>query len=1080
MLNYYSWAPGVLFVLLTAIVYWPTLGNRFVWDDDDYVQENGTLSSPAGLNAIWSDPAATPQYYPLVHTSYWIEHALWGLNPRGYHIDNLLLHAVAALLVWRLLVRLAVPGAWLAAAFFAVHPVEVESVAWITERKNVLSCVFALGSMLAYLRFAPPTPQTSLATDNARTRTNGAYYALAFVLYAAALLSKTVTATVPAVLLVIYWWKQGKFSWREAASLLPFFALGLALSAVTISLEETQVGAVGESWNLSPFERVLIAGRAVWFYAGKLAWPHPLIFFYPRWIIDASVAWQYLFPASAVGAIVTLWLARRRIGRGPLAAVLIFVGVLTPALGFFNVYPFQYSFVADHFQYHASIALIALAAALLVTTNGYFMPSRQRLGWFGGCCLLAILALVAQRRTHAFQDRQTLLEDTLAQNPTAWVVPLNLGYVLFEEGKYDESIPLFQSAVKIRQQLADDHPKIGHYQDGLAACLDQLSTAQHKAKRFADATTSRGRAIAIRESLVSAHPTILEYANRLAGSYVELGTIERDERHALEAETAFTRALAIRLPIVRDAPKGADYSSDLAWAYAHLALAQRDLGKTSAADASQREALAIRTSLVEEHPNVITYRANLAQNYVDLGVLQRDLKQGGEAEKSFQTAIDLREQIVREAPQDRDYREDLGWSYVQRALAQQSQGKAADALASHRRALEIREKLAAEHPNVGKYRNDVAASYVDLGYLLPAEEAVLAYRKAIAVREQLIREQPTEAQYQQSLAATYQLLASAYQSRGKLVEALATRKRLCEVREQLAAARPEESAAAAASYVDLAFLERNLGKRSEAEIAFRKAIALREQALDSGKADDEVRAHLAGTYIELAIDEREDGRTAESIASCQKAIGIYEALRVAHPTAADVTAGLGWAFANLGVAQIACGDAAEAVDACRKSVAIRELLVRDQPELNDHKLTLEAGLGWSYANLGVALSLTGELAEAENCLRKAIQIRAKLVLDNSTAVDHQHEIALSCRDLASVKRAMGKTDDAIILYRAAIEIREPLVAANPGDVAFRLQLARDLRDCGTLLAAADELTESARMLERAEQLTAAAATPTKE
>ena len=380
-LNHYSWAPGVLLVLLSAIVYWPTLGNRFVWDDDDYVQENGTLSSTAGLNAIWSDPAATPQYYPLVHTSYWIEHAFWGLNPRGYHIDNLLLHAAAALLVWRLLVCLAVPGAWLAAAIFAIHPVEVESVAWITERKNVLSCVFALSSMLAYLRFAPPTLLAPTAPRNTARRVDGAFYVLAFVLYVAALLSKTVTATVPAVLLVIYWWKQGTFSWREAARLLPFFAVGLAFSAVTISLEKTQVGAVGESWNLSPVERVLIAGRAVWFYAGKLAWPHPLIFFYPRWIIDATVAWQYLFPAAAVGAIIALWLARRRIGRGPLAALLIFMGVLTPALGFFNVYPFQYSFVADHFQYHASIALIALAAALLATANGHFTPSRK--SWAG-------------------------------------------------------------------------------------------------------------------------------------------------------------------------------------------------------------------------------------------------------------------------------------------------------------------------------------------------------------------------------------------------------------------------------------------------------------------------------------------------------------------------------------------------------------------------------------------------------------------------------------------------------------------------------------------------------------------------
>ena len=271
------WLWGASLVLLACVAYWPTLGNGFIWDDDDYVQNNMTLASPAGLRNIWFKLGAVPQYYPLVHSTFWIEHRLWGLDARGYHAVNLLLHALSAVLVWRLLARLAVPGAWLAAAVFAVHPVGVESVAWVTERKNVLSCALALGSMLAYLRFSP----ADVASDD-RARGAWRYYVLALVLYVAAVLSKTVTASVPAVLLVVYWWKRGRVSGRDVIRLIPFFAWGLGLSAVTVWMEKTFVGAHGEEWNISPLERMLIAGRALWFYAGKLAWPYPLIFFYPR------------------------------------------------------------------------------------------------------------------------------------------------------------------------------------------------------------------------------------------------------------------------------------------------------------------------------------------------------------------------------------------------------------------------------------------------------------------------------------------------------------------------------------------------------------------------------------------------------------------------------------------------------------------------------------------------------------------------------------------------------------------------------------------------------------------------------
>jgi tetratricopeptide (TPR) repeat protein len=453
------WLGAAALVFFVVGVYLPTLEAGFIWDDDVYVQENPTLGSLAGLRDIWFRLGAVPQYYPLVHTSYWLEHEVWGTQPAGYHVVNLLLHALAALLVWRLLARLSVPGAWLAAAIFAVHPVAVESVAWITERKNVLSFPLALGAILAYLRFSPPETATQpRATAGAGMR--WLFYALALALFMLALASKTVTASVPAVLLVIYWWKRG-VTRRDVVLLAPLFVVGLAMAGVTVWMERTFVGASGQEWDFSLVDRLLIAGRALWFYAGKLVWPHPLVFFYPRWTIDSSALWQYLYPAAAVAVIVALWLARNRVGRGPLAAVLIFAGVLAPALGFFDVYPFIFSFVADHFQYHASVALVALFAAMLSVAVRRLAPRSAWIMPLAAVMILAPLAVTAHRRTAVYHDLTTLYEDTIAANPEAWAAHVNLGYALQREGQFDEAVDHYRRALAINQRQTSVRVRLG-------------------------------------------------------------------------------------------------------------------------------------------------------------------------------------------------------------------------------------------------------------------------------------------------------------------------------------------------------------------------------------------------------------------------------------------------------------------------------------------------------------------------------------------------------------------------------------------------------------------------------------------
>ena len=298
-----DWLPALALLAAVVLAYQPAWNAQPVWDDNGHITKPA-LRSWEGLARIWTQPGATQQYYPLTHSLFWLEHRLWGDTPAGYHLVNILLHAALALLLLKVLRRLEAPGAWLAAGLWALHPVQVESVAWISELKNTLSGVCYAGAALAYLRF-----------DRERKPMS---YALALALFVAGLLAKTVVATLPAALLLVLWWKGKKLGWKkDLLPLAPFFLAGLSLGLFTTWMERTTIIAGDAAlYHLSIIGRFLVAGRDFWFYLGKLAWPHPLIFIYPRWDMSAAVGWQFLFPLAALLLAVALWRWQRQFGQG--------------------------------------------------------------------------------------------------------------------------------------------------------------------------------------------------------------------------------------------------------------------------------------------------------------------------------------------------------------------------------------------------------------------------------------------------------------------------------------------------------------------------------------------------------------------------------------------------------------------------------------------------------------------------------------------------------------------------------------------------------------------------------------------
>jgi protein O-mannosyl-transferase len=562
-----AWVLLVLLVLVTILAYQPVWHAGFTWDDDDYITKNSTLHTLDGLRLIWFAPGATIQYYPLTFTTFWMEYHLWGLNPLGYHLVNVSLHAGNAILIWLILRKLNVRGAWLTAGIFALHPVCVESVAWVTERKNTLSGLFYLGSMLVALKFWLPVETSSESymtgcdKDSKAVFGERKFYWLAFVFYICALWSKTTTLPLPAVIMLLVWWKRGRVIWRDIYPLGPFMAVGVAIGLITMHAEKA-LGAVGNEQALSSLQGCLLASRDVWFYLGKLFWPHSLVFVYPRWKINASEWTAYLPVLALVAGLSILWWKRNGWGRAPLVAFLYFVALLFLVLGFFNVFYFRYSFVADHFQYLASIGPLALAAAGITTALGSLRKINLFLKpVFCGAFLLT-LGVLTWRQSRMYADVETLWRTTIDRNPACWMAHGNLGDVLLKEGRSNEAIVQLQQALAIKPDEAITHNDLGN------ALLER--------GEMDEAIACFQRAIAIQPDYAAAH-------YNLGGSLLQKGQVNEAIEH-------YQRAIAIQ--------------PDFAEAHNNLGNALLQSGRVDEAMAHFQRALAIEPDYAAAHYNL--------------------------------------------------------------------------------------------------------------------------------------------------------------------------------------------------------------------------------------------------------------------------------------------------------------------------------------------------------------------------------------------------------------------------------------------------------------------------------------------
>jgi protein O-mannosyl-transferase len=655
-------------IAATLIAYLPVWHAGFIWDDDILLTANPLVKDPHGWYRFWCT-TTTPDYFPMTATSFWLEWRLWGANATGYHVTNVLLHTANAILLWCMLVRLKIPGAKLAAAIFALHPVNVASVAWIAERKNTLAMFFFMWTLLCYLKF----------DDTKLYR----WYWVSIGAFALALLSKTAAAPLPLVLIGVGWWRHRRVGWKDIFQSMAFFGLAGLLALITIWFQyhnaiSHDIVRMDGFWS-----RLAIAGQAVWFYFYKAVFPIGLVPVYPRWHIGAVSIFSFVPALLLAVAFFLFWRYRATWGKAPLFGLGYSVVMFLPVLGFLNIYFFRYSLVADHYQYFAIIGIITLAAAGMMITLDRF----KKLKIFFCGALLLLLGVLTWRQVKIYHNAETLWEATLAGNPDCAVAHEGLGLVLLQNGKASESVTHFQQALQILPDYAQAYCNLGIalIQEGsVDEAISNYQAALQINPRYAVAHDNLGSALLRKGSVDEAiahfqealqiKPDYAEAENNLGNALLQKGSVD-------EAIKQFQRALQI-------SPGYAD---------AHNNLGNALLRKGSVDEAIKQFLMALQIK-----PDDAKACYNLGGALLQKGSVD-------EAITNFQKALQIK-------PDYAEAENNLGGALLQK-------GDVDDAVAQFQKALQI-------NPHDAETYNNLGGALLQKG---DVEDAVVQFQKALEI-----------------------------------------------------------------------------------------------------------------------------------------------------------------------------------------------------------------------------------------------------------------------------------------------------------------------------------------------------------
>lgn len=606
------WAGYGLLGFVLCLIYSPALHGGFLWDDNAWTSDLAQVTQDwQGLWRMWSEPAILQQFYPVTGTSFWLDRQLWGAWTLPYHVENLLLHGLSAVLLWKLLSRLEIPGAALAAAIFALHPVMVESVAWITQRKNVLSLVFLLGGLLAYHK------GIRRQGEEEKDCPHPVWVVLGMVLGVLALLSKiTAFVFVPAVVLMIGW-QHGQPRWKQCIlPLWPLLVVTLVLGTLIAWLETHHVGAQGKDFSTPFAQRCITAGRAFWFYPAKLLWPQDLCFIYPDWRAAPFRAWHWLPAISAVMVLAGVAWSR---WRGVASAVWFYALAVFPVLGFMDTYAARYSPVWDHWGYVPSLGIIVLVSALLAKTASSFLRHRW-LRCAAAALLLSTLGLLSWQHCHAFRDMETLWRTTLAINPDCWLAHNNLGTLLPPQ----EALLHYQKSAELRPDYAQAWHNLG-------STLVQTGDPERALEPLAKAL---GLEPLFTEGWIDSGVALLRLARPAEAGAKFQRALEIDPK-AARAESGLALAL-LQAGKVEEALQHASRAVELAPAFAE---AQNNLGTVLLAAGRHEEAGRAHAEAVRLAPDAATFAFNLGNLLLQQGRL-------AEAREHFEVTVRLQPDLA--------------------------------------------------------------------------------------------------------------------------------------------------------------------------------------------------------------------------------------------------------------------------------------------------------------------------------------------------------------------------------------------------------------------------------------------------